>query len=363
MTTARLLALLSEAALVDEIDRIGASANIGVVHGAASATPTRKIWSSAGTIILDEDAARRCAAAGLSRRPGIFLVALVPPGADSPAAGVFEAALAVGAQQVCLLPGQAGELVRTVSASGDSCRSERGNGSVAAVIGGRGGAGASLFATALALSGPSELLMDLDPWGGGIDLLIGSESAPGLHWPDIAVRDGRLDWSALREALPRHREISVLSGTRRGHRLTASAVDAVIDAGRRGGATVVCDLPRQLSEVTGSVIEIADLVVMLSSCDVRSCAAASATAAVLTAINPNVGLVVRGPAPGGLRARDIAEIVGLPVLAAMRPEPMLAENLERGGLRLGGRSPLAAAAAAVLTVLRAQPRTQGDWAA
>jgi hypothetical protein len=66
--------------------------------------------------------------------------------------------------------------------------------------------------------------------------------------------------------------------------------------------------------------------------------------------------VVRGPAPGGLRSGDVADIVGLPLLAAMRPQPQLAAALEHGGLRLGRRSPLAAAARRVLTVLHQNPR-------
>jgi hypothetical protein len=72
---------------------------------------------------------------------------------------------------------------------------------------------------------------------------------------------------------------------------------------------------------------------------------------VLRALNPNVGLVVRGPSPGGLRTREVADVTQLPLLAAMRPEPMLAERLERGGLRLGRRSALGAAAREVLAVL------------
>ena len=75
---------------------------------------------------------------------------------------------------------------------------------------------------------------------------------------------------------------------------------------------------------------------------------------VLAAINPNLGLVVRGPSPGGLRATEVADITGLPLLASMRAQPQLAERLERGGLRMGRRSPLASAAAEVLAVL---PRT------
>jgi hypothetical protein len=74
-------------------------------------------------------------------------------------------------------------------------------------------------------------------------------------------------------------------------------------------------------------------------------------ASVLAAINPNLGLVVRGPSPGGLRAAEVADITGLPLLASVRAQPQLAERLERGGLRLRPRSALAAAARRVLAVL------------
>jgi secretion/DNA translocation related CpaE-like protein len=224
---------------------------------------------------------------------------------------------------------------------------------VIAVTGGRGGAGASTFATALAYVASASLLIDLDPWGGGIDLLVGSESVPGLRWPDLSLRGGRLAWAAVRDALPSHRGISVLSGARHGHEIDAGAVEAVVDAGRRGGMLVICDLPRAMTSAVSCSLEGADLVAVITTCDVRGIAAASASAPVLRTMNPNVGLVVRGPAPGGLRAAEAAEVADLPLLTAMRPEPMLAERLERGGLRLRRRSPLGKAARAVLNVMPA----------
>ncbi|MGZ4564445.1 MAG: septum site-determining protein Ssd, partial [Mycobacterium sp.] len=57
------------------------------------------------------------------------------------------------------------------------------------------------------------------------------------------------------------------------------------------------------------------------------------------------------PSPGGLRAAEIADITGLPLLASMKAQPQLAEQLERGGLWVGRRSALAAAARHVLAVL------------
>ncbi|PND50890.1 hypothetical protein CQZ88_17000, partial [Rhodococcus sp. ENV425] len=78
--------------------------------------------------------------------------------------------------------------------------------------------------------------------------------------------------------------------------------------------------------------------------------------------NTNQGIVVRGPAPGGLRGRDVADVVGLPLITTMRAQPGLAAALERGGLRLGRRSPLVHAAESVLDVLTG-PEPGSRWAA
>jgi hypothetical protein len=103
--------------------------------------------------------------------------------------------------------------------------------------------------------------------------------------------------------------------------------------------------------------------VVISQCDVRACAATATIAAVIAGINPNVGLVVRGPSPGGLRAGEVAEIAAVPLLATMKPEPRLAEQLEHGGLRLRRRSALAAAARRVLAVLPARPPSRVEGVA
>ncbi|HEY2198343.1 MAG TPA: septum site-determining protein Ssd [Mycobacterium sp.] len=350
-----ILAVLAEPALRDELDRIAAAAGVRVVHAGSALPVNRKAWSAALAVILDESAAQGCAVTGLPRRAHVIVVA----GAD-PAPTTWAAAIDVGAQHVLKLPAQEHDLVRELADAGDSARDDGAAGAVVAVIGGRGGAGASLFAVALAQSVSDSLLVDVDPWAGGIDLLVGAETTPGVRWPDLALQGGRLTWSAVREALPRHRGISLLSGTRRGDELDAGAVQAVIDAGRRGGATVVCDLPRRLTGAVETVLETADLVVVISPCDVRACAATATMAPMLAGLNPNIGLVVRGPSPGGLRAEEVAEIAGLPLLVSMKPDPRLAEQLEQGGLRLGRRSALAAAARRVLAVLPMHPAAQLD---
>jgi secretion/DNA translocation related CpaE-like protein len=340
------LAALTDSALRDELDRVAAAVGVRVVHAGGGSPVSRKTWSAAAAVVLDQAAADRCGQAALPRRAHVSVLT-----ATEAATATWAAAIAVGAQHVLRLPDQEGELIRELAEAAESARDDGLCGEVVAVIGGCGGAGASLFAVALAQAATDALVVDLDPWGGGIDLLVGGETTPGLRWPDLALRSGRLNWSAVREALPRHRGISLLSGTRRGYELDAGPVDAVVDAGRRGGVTVVCDLPRRLTDATQTALDTADLVVVVSPCDVRACAATATIAPVLATINPNLGLVVRGPSPGGLRAAEVADIAGLPLLASMRAQPRLAEQLEHDGLRLRSRSAIAAAARRVLAVL------------
>jgi secretion/DNA translocation related CpaE-like protein len=345
-----ILAVLAEPALRDELDRVAAAVGMRVVHAGSALPASRKTWSAAAAVVLDEAAASEYAHTGLPRRAHV----IVMTGSD-PAPATWAAAIDVGARQVLRLPAQEHDLVRELADAGESARDDGAPGGVVAIIGGRGGAGASLFAVALAQAATDSILVDLDPWGGGIDLLVGAETTPGVRWPDLALQGGRLTWRAVRDALPQHRGVTMLSGTRRGYELDAGAVDAVIDAGRRGGATVVCDLPRRLTEAAEIALDTADLVVVVSPCDVRACAATATIVPVLTGINPNVGLVVRGPSPGGLRAEEVASIAAVPLLASMKPYPRLAEQLEHGGLRLRRRSALAAAARRVLAMLPVHP--------
>ncbi|MCT7661753.1 CpaE-like family protein [Mycobacterium sp. CPCC 205710] len=343
--------MLGDPVLRDDVDRVTAAAGAHVVH--TSEPSSRKVWTGAIAVLLDARAAHRCAERALPRRGHVVLLTRAEPLATD-----WEAAIAVGAQHVLTLPAQDHELMAELTGAVETALENDRRGAVAAVIAGRGGAGASVFATALARTASTNagaLLVDADPWGGGIDLLLGSEAEAGLRWPDLELQGGRLTYAALRDALPRHGALSVLSGSRSGGDIDAAPLSAVIDAGSRGGATVVSDVPRRATAAAETALSAADLVVMVTPADVRSCAATAAAASWVSTVNPNAGVVVRGPSPGGLRSSEVAEIVGLPLLAAMRPQPGLAVMLERGGLRLGRRSPLVAAAQRVLAVLQQHP--------
>ncbi|HOB49793.1 MAG TPA: CpaE-like family protein [Mycobacterium sp.] len=347
--TGAVLALLGAPDLLADTERVIAAAGGRMIR---ATEPARQSWITASAVIVDEVGARRCVRSAMPRRDGVILV-----GPGEPTSADWAAAIEIGAQRVYAVPRQETEMVHVLSEAVEQGNAAAMRGPVIAVIPGRGGGGASVFAAALSQCAPEALLIDLDPYSGGVDLLLGVEAAPGLRWPDIAAQGGRLGWAAVREALPRRDTVTVLSSARGFHDIDPRLVTAMADAGRRGGSAVFCDLSRQIGGAGGTALEMADLVVVVTGCDVRGVAASSALTAVVRSVNPNIGLVIRGPAPGGLTARDAADAVGLPLLAAMRPEPMLAQRLDRRGLRLRRRSPLAIAARRVLDVLDTSGRS------
>ena len=235
--------------------------------------------------------------------------------------------------------------------------SRRRSGRLVTCVGARGGAGASVFAAALARTGIRAgltcLLVDGDPRGSGLDLLLGAEDAPGIRWPDLALARGTLVAGTLADGLPLIDGIRVLAWDR-----TASAVPllpqslpAVLEAGLAEHDLVVLDLPRSDTGL-GALAELVDLGLLVIPAEVRAAAAAPKVVEQVYAGVAEVRLVVRGPSPTGLTAHAIGAVLQLPIVANMRAEPGVSAALDRGeppGLR--ARGPLARGTRAVLDVL------------
>ncbi|MBO0871566.1 MAG: septum site-determining protein minD, partial [Micromonosporaceae bacterium] len=228
------------------------------------------------------------------------------------------------------------------------------------MLGGRGGAGASVLAAAFAVTAAREgmrtLLIDADPIGGGVDLVLGWEEVDGLRWPGLAETSGRVDPPALVEVLPRVGDLAVLSFDRDDAFLApAEAMATSLDAGRRGRDLVVVDLPRHLDDAAVIALSAADRAFLLVPMELRACAAAARVAAVAGQHCLSLALVVRGPSPGGLKVTEVVNSVGLPLAGQLRAEPGLARALENGMPPAGdGKGPLATLCRRLLGEIRAQ---------
>ncbi|MEV0947376.1 septum site-determining protein Ssd [Rhodococcus sp. NPDC049939] len=354
------LVLVQDEALLQSIRRVAAAADRELQE--ADIADARHVWGTAPIVILDSHMAVACRNR-LPRRRHVVLLCDGPPTVDE-----WRIATAVGAEHVLGVPDDESALVAVL---GEPSEPSEGDGTVLAVVGGCGGAGASTLAAAIALTAAtkrlqSTLLLDADAWGSGLDMLLGIEEVPGLRWSGLSIEGGRISSDALSDALPPAGErLRVLASGRRGNGdagLTAAAVRAVLDASRRSGELVVCDAPRFPNQVTETVLEISDLVVLVIPATVRACIAAGKVAKWIAERNPNQGIVVRGPAPGGLRGSDLAEVLGIPLIASMRAERGLSGMLELGGLRPGRRSSLSVVAGAILDTVASRPSSR-EWAA
>jgi secretion/DNA translocation related CpaE-like protein len=348
----RALALINDADLLDDVLRLAAAAGCELER-AFEPAGARRGWPHAPLVVLDEPAAQLCAQIGLRRRSRVVVVSR-----GDPPDAVYKAVAAIGAEQVISLPEQESELVTALA---DAAEGVGRRGKVLAVVGGRGGAGASVLAAAVAVvavaDGERAMLVDCDPLGGGLDLLLGAEDVQGLRWPDLTLSEGRVPAASLRAALPvlglgsKRAELCVLSCDRSGAGPRPGAVASVLDAGRRAGETVICDVPRYPTGAALAALDGADLTVLLVPAELRSTAAAARVAALLGTHGAPVGLVVRGPGPGGIEPRNVAAALGLPLLHAMRSQTGLTSSLERGKPPGHGRGPLVTAARAVLDEL------------
>jgi len=209
-------------------------------------------------------------------------------------------------------------------------------GRVIAVVGARGGVGASSLAASLARRFASwrgsTALVDLDGSGGGIDVLLGIEAADGLRWPDLSDARGEVSGEELTALLPRWEGVTVLSADRaRPGRGADEVVSVVLDALATSHDRVVLDLDRSCVLGAAAIVARCETALVVASRDVRSVAGVLALREALVAQSPDVRLVVRGPAPGGLGVLELAHVVDLPVAASMGSQRGFDAALERGG--------------------------------
>ncbi|MFI6389000.1 septum site-determining protein Ssd [Nonomuraea sp. NPDC050547] len=341
----RPLVITEDQDLLDDLVRVAAAAGtqLDVAHNPAVARP---YWGIAPVVVVGDDLAGKVAETAPPARERVFLAAREP--ADP---GAWRRCVEVGAQAVMDLPGDERRLVEEFA---EALEPASRAGVVACVVGGRGGAGASVLAACLALKASADrlatLLVDADRLGGGIDALLGREEAPGARWSDLLAREGRINAGALSAALPAFGDLALLSfGRGRAAPVPPAAMRAVLEAGRRGFDLVVVDLPRHLDPAAAEALARADTTFAVATADVRGVLATAQVVHDVAEHTADIRAVVR---PGALDERAVAHSLDLPLAGTLPDHPRLSATLNRGELpRLGPRTALGGLCATLVQTL------------
>ncbi|MFG2195813.1 septum site-determining protein Ssd [Streptomyces sp. NPDC048639] len=313
----RPLIVTEDEGLLDDLLRLCAAA--GAEPEVAPGLPAeRGRWERAPLVLVGDDAAHRLR--GAVRREGVLLI-----GRDLDDHEIWRQAVGIGADHVLHLPDAETWLVDRIA---DAAEGVGRQALTVGVIGGRGGAGASTLACALALSaarsGRRTMLIDGDPLGGGLDVLLGGEAAEGLRWPAFAESRGRVGGGALEESLPELHSLRVLSWDRGDAVVVpAEAMRAVLSAARRRGGVVVVDLPRRIDDGVAEALAQLDVGLIVVPAELRAVASAHRVASSVGLVVRDLRVVVRGPCGSGLDDEEIARLLDLPLAGELAAEPSL----------------------------------------
>lgn len=332
------LVLTRDEELLDQVLAVATAAAV-VPEVVADAGQLLAAWDQAVVLVVGIDRVAELFAAGPRRRSDLYLV-----GREGAAENLLHWSVRLGAAVLPLPSGSHG----LAAAFAEIGRSAEATGQVVTLVGGSGGVGTSTCAAAVAVAAARShlecVLVDLDPIGGGLDLIMGAELDPGWRWPRLAGARGHL--GDLTSDLLHIEGVDVLSmGRGPQPEVGVDQVTAVLGAMVRSHALTVVDLPRWVTPGAAEVIRRSDLVVMLTRTDVRGLASATQVLRRLGIVR--AGLIARGR--GGLSGDAVAERLGLELLDVIDDDVAVRRAALRGDLPgRSRRSRLARAGTAVL---------------
>ncbi|MCL2316931.1 MAG: hypothetical protein FWC46_07610 [Actinomycetia bacterium] len=186
--------LVSADASLTDLVQASAAATGATVRVCPDPRAARPWWLAAPTVLVGADCAPQTASLGLPRRLGVHVI-----GQDAAQVLTWSTPLQAAG---LVLPGQAGLLTGLLDPAAND--RETGRARLIQVAGATGGLGTSTVAAGLAVRaarrGLATCLVELDRFGGGLDLLFGAEDEPGWRWGDLASARGHL--AELRGHLP-----------------------------------------------------------------------------------------------------------------------------------------------------------------
>lgn len=239
---------------------------------------------------------------------------------------VWRVALAEQARAVLRLPRDSESLLAHLA----ELSRPRGSALLLGVAGGCGGAGASSLAARLAAAARADgpvVLIDADPLGGGLDLLVEAPPISGITWQE-ATRLGPDDGEALRTGLPLVDDVRLLVAGEDGGP-GAEALRRALSSLAPLAGTVVVDLAPSLVR---PALELLDRLVLVVPGREGAVRAAERRLRDWAPAAGRAGAVVRRDR--GPSAREVAADLGLPLLGAFRDGsrgdvPLL--DVRRGG--------------------------------
>lgn len=272
---------------------------------AADREEIRTLWPAADVRLVGVDMASRVTSLPIAHGA----VWVVGP-ADT---ALLTASAELGAPALAL-PQASAQLAEVLTRRRDPHREA----SVVALVGGSGGLGTSSIAVAVASLAASRgkrvTAVELADCGGGLDLLLGLEGAPGVRWDELANATGEL--GAMADQLVCADGASVLAlGRESGSTPTRAALDAVLRGLGRSQDLIVVDTGdgRRLSWLGEAQP------VLLVAANVRGVAAARMVAEQQELAHAQ--LLVRSGPGSTLPAEAVADALGLPLLGAIRHDP------------------------------------------
>jgi Flp pilus assembly CpaE family ATPase len=254
----------------------------------------------------------------------------------------LRAAIGAGVQAFTVWPAERDELLRRVQGYAASARVFERRAHVIAVHASRGGAGCTFVATHLARAlvdtGRSTVLIDVDPFGGDVETVLGiPDGADGVH-PVSTLADvvDEMTPASLSDALFSHAAgFGVITASPPdAPQPSAASIGRLVDLVAAATDTVVLHTGRALDDVTRSCLRAADVILEVLSLDVPSFRSAVRTGARLAddALDDRTWFIVDRATRGEVVPGDVERVFGRPPRAVIPLDGSVSRQQDHGQL-------------------------------
>lgn len=290
----------------------------------------RRWWQRASVVIVTPECAALVAGLSLPPRSGVYVVGRSPDEVLAWSVPIEASGLVLPDQIGLLGPLLASDASQPV-------------GRVVSVSGGSGGVGASTVACGVAYAalatGYRAGVCELDPFGGGLDVMCGADAEPGWRWQELAGASGHI--ADLTRHLPHASGVTVVANSPGFAEVGESAIAAVVAALRRSHDLVLLDRPDgPWRDGIGVVVVAAEArAVLAARARLRSWSSTPTIVAVRTGVGRR------------LSPDAVADALGIDRAIEIRDDPNCVRSLEVGAPPGRGRGKFAKDCAHLLQVV------------